>query len=155
MDSVRFATQPPFDYTNEERFWQAELKRSGHQIYFEPRAMAYHFNRPGFVNLLKRNYRWGYTAVEVKSQTGAARMAWLYRYPWLLIPAAPFLIIAHTGLIITCWMRAGNFEPLAMFPLILASRVAYVAGMTVGAIRWLRHRMNKQSDKLRGGPHWR
>ncbi|NND91353.1 MAG: glycosyltransferase [Granulosicoccus sp.] len=154
-DSVRFTTEPPFDYTNEERFWQAELRKAGHQIHFEPCALAYHHNRPGFLNLLKRNYRWGYTAIEAKSLSGAARMAWLYRYPWLLIPAAPLLIIAHTGLIIICWMRAGKLEPLAMLPLILISRVSYVAGMTVGAVRWLRHRVHSQSNSPRKGPHWR
>lgn len=154
LASMRFATEPPFDYTNEERFWQAELKGSGHQIYFEPRAVACHYNRPGFLNLLKRNYRWGYTAVEAKSKSGAARIAWLYRYPLLLIPAAPVLVIAHTVLIIGCWLRAGKLEPLAMLPLILASRITYVAGMIAGAVQWLRHKKKGQSDKPRQRPNW-
>jgi glycosyltransferase involved in cell wall biosynthesis/GT2 family glycosyltransferase len=149
-----FSTRPPLDYTNEERFWQAELKDAGHGIYFEPRAVAYHYNRPGFLNLLRRNYRWGYTAIEVKSQTGAARMAWLYRRPWLLIPAAPALAIAHTAFIIGCWARAGVWEPVLMLPAILASRLTYVAGMVVGAVRWLSEPEAGEA-KARHRPRWR
>ena len=133
-----FATEPPFDYTNEERFWQGRLLAAGHRIYFEPRAVAAHYNRPGFGNLLRRNYRWGYTAVEAKSRTGAARAAWLYRYPLLMICASPVLAIAHSAYIVSCWMRAGMFEPLLMLPAIFVSRLAYMTGLCVGAVRWLR-----------------
>jgi hypothetical protein len=149
-----FSTQPPLDYTNEERFWQAELRKAGHGIYFQPRSVAYHYNRPGFGNLLTRNYRWGYTAIEAKSQTGAARLAWLYRYPWFLILAAPVLAVAHTVFIIGCWLRAGVWEPLLMLPAILVSRLAYVGGMVVGALRWIRERGRVGSD-ARQRPRWR
>ncbi|MGI9288133.1 MAG: glycosyltransferase [Pseudomonadales bacterium] len=138
LSTCGYSTRPPLDYTNEERFWQAELKNKGHGIYFEPQAVAYHYNRPGFLNLLRRNYRWGYTAIEAKSQTGAARIAWLYRWPWLVIPAAPLLALAHTAFIIVCWVRIGVWEPLLMLPAILASRLTYVGGMVVGALRWKR-----------------
>jgi glycosyltransferase involved in cell wall biosynthesis len=149
-----FTTQPPLDYTNEERFWQAELKNAGHSIYFEPQAVAYHYNRPGFLNLLRRNYRWGYTAIEAKSQTGAARFAWLYRRPWLLIPLAPVLVIAHTAFIIGCWVRAGVWEPVLMLPAVLASRVTYVSGMVVGAVSWMRGR-RAGNTRVRHRPRWR
>lgn len=149
-----FSTQPPLDYTNEERFWQAELKNARHGIYFEPRAVAYHYNRPGFLNLLRRNYRWGYTAIEAKSQTGTARMAWLYRRPWLLIIAAPVLAVAHTAFIIGCWVRIGVWEPVPMLPAVLASRLAYVGGMVVGAVRWIRER-GAGDTKARHRPRWR
>jgi glycosyltransferase involved in cell wall biosynthesis len=148
-----FSTQPPLDYTNEERLWEGQLRALGHRIYFEPRAVASHHNRPGFRNLLRRHYRWGYTAVEAKSQSGAARLAWLYRYPWLLVVASPALVLAHTTLILLCWVRAGVFEPLWMSPAILASRVTYVAGLCTGALRWLKA---KQGDPgaPRPRPRW-
>jgi len=148
-----FATQAPFDYTNEERFWQGRLLAAGHRIYFEPRAIAAHYNRPGFGNLLRRNYRWGYTAVEAKSQTGAARAAWLYRYPWMTIIASPALAVGHTAYIVFCWMRAGVFEPLLMLPAIFMSRLAYMAGLCTGAVRWLRAG-NRAPDAVRHRPRW-
>lgn len=134
-----FSERAPLEYTNEERGWQNELRQSGHRIRFEPAAAVWHYNRPGFLNLMRRNYRWAYTALEAKSESGAARMAWLYRYPRLLIAAALPLAIVHTFFIIACWARAGVFEPVVMSPLILASRFAYMTGMSVGGIRWLRH----------------
>lgn len=152
LSSSGFTEQQPFSYTNEERAWQAELRRQGHRIYFEPAAVAYHHNRPGFRNLLRRNYRWAYTAIESKSQTGSARMAWLYRHPRLLIAASAPLAFAHTAYIIGCWARAGVFEPLLMLPAILASRIAYTAGMAVGGVRWLRRRGGSSSPGLR--PRW-
>lgn len=133
-----FSERQPFAYTNEERVWQGELRRAGGVIQFEPRARAFHRNRPGYANLLRRNYRWAYTALPAKGISGAARLAWLYRHPWLVIAASGPLALAHTGLIVGCWLRAGVFEPLWMLPWILASRLAYAAGMTVGGVRWLR-----------------
>lgn len=140
LATSRFTEEQPFSYTNEERIWQSELQRDGHRIWFEPAARVFHHNRPGFLNLLRRNYRWAYTALPSKSQTGAARMAWLYRRPRLLIAASGPLALAHTAFILGCWLRAGVFEPLWMLPAILASRFAYAAGMAVGGVQWLRRR---------------
>lgn len=140
LASSRFTEEQPFSYTNEERAWQAELQRAGHRIWFEPAARVFHHNRPGFLNLLRRSYRWAYTALPSKSRTGAARMAWLYRRPRLLIAASGPLALAHTAFILGCWLRAGVFEPLWMLPAILASRFAYAAGMAVGGVQWLRRR---------------
>jgi glycosyltransferase involved in cell wall biosynthesis len=137
-----YATHPPFYYTNEERFWQGELMSRGHWFYFQPGARAIHHHHAGFGALLRRNYRWGYTAVEAKSTTGVARMAWLYRYPWLVVIASPMLVVAHTLFIVTCWLRARIFEPLALLPLIFASRLAYVSGMCAGAVRWMQFKRN-------------
>jgi hypothetical protein len=145
LSTCGFTERQPFSYTNEEREWQAELQRAGHRIYFEPRAVAYHYNRPGFANLLRRNYRWAYTALESKSQTGAARYAWIYRYPRLLIAASLPLAFAHTAFILGCWVRAGMLEPLLMAPAVLASRLAYSAGMAVGGVQWLRRRATEAS----------
>jgi glycosyltransferase involved in cell wall biosynthesis len=129
LGTAGFSDQPPLDYTNEERMWQGELRAAGHRIQFEPRAVAYHFNRPGFGNLLRRNYRWGYTAVEAKSRSGAARLAWLYQHPWVIIITSPLLAVAHTAFILWCWLRAAVLEPLWMSPAILASRVSYVLSL--------------------------
>jgi glycosyltransferase involved in cell wall biosynthesis len=139
FETSGFSEQPPLNYTNEERLWQSELQKRKHRIYFEPKAVAFHFNRPGFGNLLRRNYRWGYTAIEIKFKTRATRMAWLYRFPLLLIMATPFLAVAHSVYILKCWLQAGRFEPVIMLPIILLSRFAYGFGMAVGGIKWLRH----------------
>lgn len=134
-----FSEAPPLSHTNEERAWQAELQREGYCIYFLPQAVALHYNRPGFWNLLRRNYRWGYTAIESKSQTGATRVAWLYKHPKLVIAMSLPLALAHALYILSCWTRVGTFEPLFMSPLILSSTVAYAIGMAMGGIRWLRY----------------
>ena len=122
---------------NEERLWQSELRDKGHRIYFDPRARAYHFNRPGLGNLLRRSYRWGYASIKNKHQTGSARFAWQYRYPRLLIVASIPLAFAHTAYILACWLRAGVYRPLLMLPLVLLSRLTYSVAMMVGGIRWL------------------
>jgi glycosyltransferase involved in cell wall biosynthesis len=132
-----FSERPPLEYTNEEREWQGEVRRRGGTIWFEPRAVADHHNRPGLANLLRRNYRWGYTALEAKSQSGAARLAWLWRRPLLLVVGALPLALAHTTLIVACWLRARRFEILLMAPLVLLSRFAWVLGMCVGGVRWM------------------
>lgn len=152
LASARFTEEQPFAYTNEERIWEAELRRAGHRMVFEPRAVALHHNRPGFGNLLRRNYRWAYTAIPSKSQTGAARMAWLYRNPYLAVLATGPFALAHTGYIVGCWLRVGVYEPLLMSPAILLSRLAYSAGMAVGGIRWLRRRRSGEPGEA---PAWR
>ncbi len=138
LKTAGFTEEPPLEYTNEERAWQGELRRAGYEIYFEPRAIVYHHNRPGFGNLVRRNYRWAYTAIQSKSRSGSSRLSWLYRYPRLLIAASVPLAFAHTAYILGCWVRVGVFEPVLMLPAVLASRFAYVAGMAVGGVRWLR-----------------
>lgn len=135
LSTSGFTEKPPL---NEERLWQAELRRAGHRIRFEPAARALHHNPPGFRNLLVRHYRWAWTAIPAKRSTGAARVAWLYRHPWLLFAASPLLVPAHTAYIVALWLRAGVAEPLVMLPCILVSRVAYVAGLVVGGWRWMR-----------------
>jgi hypothetical protein len=140
LSTSGFTERQPFSYTNEERHWQAELRARGHDVWFEPKAVAYHWNRPGFRNLLRRNYRWAYTAVEAKHETKSARMAWVFRYPWAVVLLSAPLGVAQTGFIVWCWLRAGRLEPLLMTPAILVSRIAYAAGMSMGGLRWLRGR---------------
>jgi glycosyltransferase involved in cell wall biosynthesis len=148
-----FSEGPPLEYTNEERAWQGEVRRRGGTIRFEPQAVCDHHNRPGLSNLLRRNYRWGYTALEAKSGSGAARMAWLYRCPPLLIAGALPLALAHTALILGCWLRAGRLEILAMAPLVLLSRFAYVLGMSAGGVQWMRR--GALGGAARPSPRWR
>jgi glycosyltransferase involved in cell wall biosynthesis len=137
--SSGFTEQQPVAYAHEELRWQAEVQRSGSTIRFEPAAVVRHHNRPGFSNLLKRNYRWGYSAIESKAETGAARLAWVYRHPALLVLGSIPLAVLTTGYIIGCWLRAGVAEPLVLWPAVLAARLAYSAGLVGGGIRWIRY----------------
>lgn len=133
-----FTEQQPVAYAHEELAWQAEIRRRGGRIVFEPKAIVYHHNRPGFRNLLRRNYRWGFSAIESKAPTGAARLAWIYRYPAVLVAASLPLALGSTVYILYCWVRAGVLEPLLMLPAVLAGRLAYSAGLVAGGIRWMR-----------------
>ena len=133
-----FTEQQPIAYAHEELVWQAEVRRHGGIIRFDPAAIVYHFNRPGFRNLLRRNYRWGFSAIESKAPTGAARFAWVYRYPAVLVAASLPLALGTTAYILWCWARAGVLEPLLMSPAVLAARLAYSAGLVAGGVRWMR-----------------
>jgi glycosyltransferase involved in cell wall biosynthesis len=148
-----FVEQLPVADGHEELHWQHHLRRSGGTIVFEPAAVALHHNRPGLANLLRRSYRWGYSAIESKAQTDAARFAWLYRRPWLLIAAAPPFAAAHTLYTLGCWLRAGHIEPLLMLPFIFASRVAYAYGLASGGLAWLKRRDTPSAEGER--PRWR
>ena len=133
-----FTEQQPVAYAHEELAWQSAIRLRGGRIAFDPRAIVYHYNRPGFRNLLRRNYRWGYSAIESKTSTGAARLAWGYRYPALLVAASLPLGLGSIAYILWCWVRVGFLEPLLMLPAILAARLAYSAGLVAGGIRWMR-----------------
>jgi len=135
-----FVERHPIAYAHEELALQAELARRGVRVYFEPSAIAWHRNRPGWGNLLRRNYRWGYSALESKAETGAARAAWLYRHPYLVLLASVPLVPFQAAYIVGCWLRAGSWEPLGFAPVVLAARVAYTAGLVMGGLRWLRRR---------------
>ncbi len=136
--TLGFTEQQPIAYAHEELVWQAEVRRNGGVIRFDPAAIVYHYNRPGFRNLLRRNYRWGYSAIESKAPTGAARFAWVYRYPAVLVAASLPLALGTTAYILWCWARVGMLEPLLMSPAVLAARVAYSAGLVAGGVRWMR-----------------
>jgi hypothetical protein len=140
----------PFAYSNEERHWQAELRARGKDFWFEPRARVYHAS-VGFLPLLRRSYRWAYTAIQAKSQTKSARMPWLYRHPWLTLLLSFPLAVAQSFYILWCWLRARRLEPLLFFPGILLSRFAYAAGMTAGGFRWLRSGGRKG---VQAAPKW-
>lgn len=133
-----FTEQQPVAYAHEELAWQSAVLEQGGRIVFEPQAIVYHYNRPGFRNLLRRNYRWGFSAIESKAQSHSARFAWIYRYPALLVAAGLPLAVGSAGYILWCWVRAGMLEPVLMAPVILAARLAYSAGLVAGGIRWMR-----------------
>jgi glycosyltransferase involved in cell wall biosynthesis len=148
--SPGFTEQQPIAYSHEELAWQAAVRRAGGRIVFVPEARVYHHNRPGFGNLLRRNYRWGYSAIESKASTGAARAAWVYRYPGLLVAGSLPIALATTAYIVGCWARARVAEPLLLLPAVLAARLAYSAGLVAGGLRWIRH--GEDAPPVR--PHW-
>lgn len=134
-----FTERQPIAYAHEELAWQSSVRRAGGRIVFEPAAIVYHHNRPGFANLLRRNYRWGYSAIESKARFGAVRAAWIYRYPWVLVVGSLPLALGSTAYILACWIRVPVLEPVLMLPAVLAARLAYSAGLVSGGLRWIRH----------------
>jgi len=147
LSTAGFTERRPVADGHEELGWQEELASAGARIRFEPSAVVYHHNRPGMGNLLRRNYRWGYSALESKSGSPAVRWAWLYRRPRLLIAASLPLAVSHTAHTVLCWTRHRVLEPLWMLPLIAAARLSYAAGLAVGGLRWL-------SRRHAGGESW-
>jgi glycosyltransferase involved in cell wall biosynthesis len=133
-----YVEQQPIAYAHEELEWQADVLAKGGRIFFQPQAVVDHHNRPGFGNLLRRNYRWGYSALPSKISTGTARFAFLYEHPRLLVLASFPLALASTAYILGCWIKARMFEPVLMAPAMLLARLAYSAGMAAGGLFWLR-----------------
>ncbi|NNE10299.1 MAG: glycosyltransferase [Gemmatimonadetes bacterium] len=135
LGTSMFEEKHPAAYAHEELIWQGEVLRSGGRIFFEPAARVDHENRPGLLNVFKRNYRWGYSAVYSKAKTGAARAPGLYRFPivpaLLAVPAAPLIALY----IMYCWLRAGEWEIVPMAPFLLGARFAHGAGSFVGYFR--------------------
>ena len=147
-----FTEVQPVADGHEELAWQAEVTRLGGTIRFVPAARVMHRNRPGYRNLLRRSYRWGYSALEAKSVAGAARGGWAYRWPRLLILLAVPLAPLHAAYTVACWLRAGVLEPLRFLPGILAAKVAYGVGFAEGGLQWLSRR-EQGGAELR--PRWR
>lgn len=151
-----FTERHPVAYAHEELAWQAAARRAGHPVHFEPRAVVLHHNRPGWGQLLRRNYRWGYSALESKAATGAARLPWLYRRPLPLLLASLPLALPQALYVAGCWVRAGVFEPVLLLPAVLAARLAHAAGTVAGGVRWLRRRRDANDGTLAAGwrPRW-
>jgi glycosyltransferase involved in cell wall biosynthesis len=146
-----FTERHPVAYAHEELAWQGQLRRAGDRILFEPRARVWHSGRPSLGGLLRRSYRWGYSALEAKAASGVARLNPLYRFPLLLIALSPGVALVSTLYVVFRWLRVGHFEPLLMAPLILASRLAYSAGFARGGWRW-RFGRTPESGEYR--PRW-
>jgi len=133
-----FTEERPVADGHEELAWQGALSASGRRCYFEPRALVYHYNRPGLGNLMRRTYRWAYSAVQAKAESGTARFAWLYRRPFLLSVGSLLTVPFQAMYILGCWRRGRIWEPLLAFPILLGARFVYAAGMSAGGFRWLR-----------------
>lgn len=138
LSTCMFEERQPIAFAHEELGWQAEIRRRGHVLWFEPRAVVWHYNRPGLGNLLRRNYRWAYSSLESKHVTRSARFEMLYRFPRLVLLSAPILAVLQAAYILVQWGRARRLEPWLLAPMILAARTAYAAGLVAGGIRWLR-----------------
>jgi glycosyltransferase involved in cell wall biosynthesis len=123
---------------HEELKWQGEAASRGISIYFEPQARVDHYNRPGLGNLLRRNYRWGYSALEAKYQSGVSRVAGWYRFPLLMLLAAYPLALVETGYITGSWIMAGQWVAIVFLPCVLLARLAYASAFVVGGWHWLR-----------------
>jgi glycosyltransferase involved in cell wall biosynthesis len=136
LETNGFEERHPAADGHEELIWQAALARLGHRITFEPAAVVCHHNRGGWLYLLRRNYRWAYSAIRSKAQSPSVRWQWLYKHPAALLAAAPALALAHAAYTVWCWTRAGVREPLALLPAVVAARTAYAAGLAVGGLRW-------------------
>ncbi|MFH1279201.1 MAG: glycosyltransferase [Candidatus Eisenbacteria bacterium] len=145
-ETSRFLAEGPASYAHEELHWQEELRARGGAILFEPSAKVYHHDRPGLVNLLRRNYRWGFSAVEAKAGRGTVRFSHLYGRPWVAVVMSLPLAIPSTVYVVFCWLRVGVYEPLLLFPLVLAARIAYGFGMMIGGIRWLGRRRRASGE---------
>lgn len=133
-----YVESQPIAYSHEELAWQATVIAKGGRILFEPMAAVDHHNRPGFGNLLRRNYRWGYSAIPAKAITGTARFGYLYKHPRALAAVSIPLAIASAGYIAGCWIAARAWEGFLMTPAILLARLAYGIGMTGGGLSWAR-----------------
>jgi glycosyltransferase involved in cell wall biosynthesis len=147
-----FTERLPAADGHEELAWQDELRRAGHSIVFEPTAMVRHRNRRGWLDLLRRNYRWAYSAISSKARSSAVRQGWIYRHPIVLILSAPVLAVGFAFYTAACWARAGILEPLALLPAVLMARIAYAAGLMVGGFRWW---LQPEVERRPLGGRWR
>lgn len=146
-----FAVELPVADGHEELGWQSEAGRRGVPVYFQPRAIVQHFNRPGLGNLLRRSYRWGYSALEAKTSSGTSRAAGLYRHPLLALVAAYPLALMETGYILSAWLAAGRWEAVQFLPVMLLSRLVYATAFIIGGWRWLGRNTGERGVR----PQWR
>ncbi len=137
LETSGFTETQPIAYAHEELAWQHELHVRGVQILFQPAARVGHHNRKGLGNVLRRSYRWAYSAVESKRGTGITRWGWLHRSPLLAALIAIPLIPVHAAYIVACWIRVGVWEPLWLSPMVLLVRTVYGLGMCVGTLRYM------------------
>lgn len=135
-----FTEEFPVADGHEELAWQGQAARRGVPLYFEPAALADHYNRPGLGNLFRRHYRWGYSALEAKYTSAVSRGAPLYRFPFVALFTAYPLALLESGYIMATWILAGRPQALLFFPLILVARLAYATAFVTGGWKWLRRK---------------
>lgn len=146
-----FAEQLPVADGHEELAWQSEASDRGSPIWFEPMAVAEHWNRGGVGNILRRSWRWGYSAVEAKATTRSSRLAAWYRFPLIGIVLAYPLALLETGYITGAWLGAGRWAVFQFIPIILISRLVYATALMAGATRW----MFRERSAPGRAPRWR
>ena len=146
-----FAEGIPVADGHEELAWQGEARRAGASIHFEPGAVADHWNRGGLGNILRRSYRWGYSALEAKATSGSSRAVLWYRFPIVAILLAYPLALAESFYITAVWFLAGKGQVIQFIPVILISRLAYATALIVGGCRWLA----RGQDRPGARPRWR
>jgi glycosyltransferase involved in cell wall biosynthesis len=144
----RFTERLPVAHGHEELAWQAALARAGERCYFEPAAQVQHYNRVGLANMMRRSYRWGYSAIQGKAESGAARWSRLYDYPVLLVAMSLASAPAQAVYIARCWWRVGKLEPVLAFPVLVLGRLVYAVGMAVGGWRWLASERSPRSSAV-------
>lgn len=146
-----FAETLPVADGHEELSWMGEAAAAGVRPWFEPGAVAEHVNRPGWGNLLRRSYRWGYSAVEAKAVSRTARLGFWYRIPVLPIIGAYPLALLETVYIWLSWLMAGRWSVTQFLPAMLLSRLAYATGVVMGGSRWLMRPQGQPGVR----PQWR
>lgn len=136
-ETTGFTERFPVADGHEELGWEGEARRSGSRIYFEPGAVVDHWNRGGFGNIIRRSFRWGYSALEAKATTDASRLGWWYRSaPAGMLLAYP-LAVLETVYIAGTWVGAGKWEVIQFIPTILVSRLVYATALIAGGCLWL------------------
>jgi glycosyltransferase involved in cell wall biosynthesis len=146
-----FTERFPVADGHEELAWQGEARRSGARIYFEPRAVVEHGNRSGLGNLLRRSYRWGYSALEAKATSGSSRISLWYRLPLVAILLAYPIALVETFYIVGTWLGAGQVQSVQYLPVILLSRLVYATGVMAGGCRYLFRKKGQSGAR----PRWR
>ncbi|MEP7325700.1 MAG: glycosyltransferase [Gemmatimonadota bacterium] len=140
-----FTEEFPVADGHEELRWQGRAAQRAIALQFEPMAVVDHYNRPGFRNLLRRNYRWGYSALEAKHESGVSREALLYRNPRIALLVAYPKALLECGYIAVTWMLAGRSQALLYLPLILVARLTYATAFVAGGWKWLRRKLHTES----------
>ncbi|HEV8124845.1 MAG TPA: glycosyltransferase [Gemmatimonadales bacterium] len=135
-----FTEEFPVADGHEELEWEGQAARQGVALYFEPAALADHYNRPSLGNFFRRHYRWGYSALEAKYLSAISRGAVLYRFPLLALLVAYPVAFLESGYIMAIWILAGRPQALLFSPLILGARLAYATAFVAGGWKWLRRK---------------
>lgn len=146
-----FTERLPVADGHEELAWQGEARQAGVTIFFQPGAVAEHWNRGGLGNLLRRSYRWGYSALEAKAERGASRVSMYYRFPLVAMLLAYPVALVETIYILGAWLVAGKWGVIQFIPVILCSRLVYATALIVGGCRWLLRREGTPGTR----PLWR
>jgi GT2 family glycosyltransferase len=129
-----FKENLPRSGVHEDIEWQSRLLKIGGRILFQPRALVWHADRDRFGSFMRHHYQWGYNSIAVKSGKGVSRLAWVYKYPRMVLWGSIFFPGAHGLYILLCWLKSGIYEPLMLAPIIFLGRIPYTFGMIRGAI---------------------